>query len=220
MAHHLERAIDKLKKSILHVAAVVEERVLDAVRSLQTRDRALAHEVVAQDTIVDELEVDFEEECLKVLALHQPVATDLRFIISALKINNDLERIADLAVNFSERAANLSLEPPVEIPFDMEQMSRLTIDMLHQSIDALVKMDAQAARRIRRLDDEVDLLTAGAFQAVQDGIRAKPEFLDQYIQFLSCARHLERIADLATNICEDVIYLVEGVIVRHKPASV
>lgn len=220
MAYHLERAIEKLKKSILHVAAVVEERVLDAVRSLQTRDRALAREVIASDSIVDELEVDFEEECLKVLALHQPVATDLRFIIAALKINNDLERIADLAVNLAERAANLALETPVEIPFDMEEMSRLTIDMLHRSIDALVKMDARAARQTRRLDDDVDRITAGAFQAVQNSIRARPEFLEQFIQFLSCARHLERIADLATNISEDVIYLIEGEIVRHQPANI
>lgn len=220
MAHHLEREFEKLKKSILRVAAVVEEHVLDAVRSLQTRDRVLARRVVDSDTIVDQLEVDFEEDCLKVLALHQPVATDLRFIISALKINNDLERIADLAVNLAERAGNLAAEPPVEIPFDMEGMSQLTIDMLHRSIDSLVKMDSQTARQTRKLDDDVDQMTRDAFQAVQDRIRAKPEFLDQYIQWLSCARHLERIADLATNIAEDVIYLVEGEIVRHKPAAV
>lgn len=220
VAHHLEREFDKLKKSILHVAAMVEERVLDAMRSLQTRDRALARQVVESDAVIDELEVDFEEECLKVLALHQPVATDLRFIVAALKINNDLERIADLAVNLAERAANLAAGPPVAIPFDLEGMSRMTIDMLHRSIDALVYMDSRIARETRKLDDDVDRMTREAFEAVQESIRAKPEFLDPFIQFLSCARHLERIADLATNIAEDVIYLIEGEIVRHKPAVV
>lgn len=220
MSHHLERAVEKLKQAILKVAGIVEERVAESVLSLRTRDRDLARKVLESDEDVDTMEVDVEEECLEVLALHQPVAHDLRFIISVLKINHDLERIADLAVNIAERAVNLATEPPVEIPFDMEEMSRKTLDMLRQALDAMVRGDSTAARKTRAMDDDVDRMTAHAFAAVEAKIREKPEFLSQFIQHLSCARHLERIADLATNIAEDVIYLVEGKIVRHKPASV
>lgn len=219
MSQHLLRAIDKLKQEILAVAGVVEERVQEAVSSLRHRDRALAREVVEKDSIVDQMEVDVEEHCLEILALHQPVADHLRFIVSVLKINNDLERIADLAVNIAERSASLATEVPIELPFDLEQMFQQTSTMLKQSIDALVRMDSAAARQVRSWDDIVDQMTVETFRRVEDRIRAEPEQLDQLIQYLSCARHLERIADLATNIAEDVIYLVEGEIVRHKGLS-
>lgn len=220
MSLHLIRAIDRLKQEILTVAGAVEERVIDAVRALQNRDRELARQVIDSDSVVDDLEVDVEEHCLEILALHQPVADQLRFIIAVLKINNDLERIADLAVNIAERASCLASEGAIEIPFDLETMSTLTNEMLRRSIDALVQMDSRAARAIRSQDDAIDQLTAGAFNKVEEQIRACPDSIGRLIQYLSCARHIERIADLAQNIAEDIIYLVEGEIVRHKPNSV
>lgn len=217
MSQHLQRAIDKLKKQLLTMAGAVEERVFDAVQSLHQRDRNLARKVVESDSAIDQMEVDIEEFCLEMLALHQPVADDLRFIVSILKINNDLERIADLAVNIAERSISLAGESAIEIPFDLDLMFRRTNSMLRISIDALVRMDAQAARQVRGQDDDVDRLTADAFQSVEDRIRQRPEQLSPLIQYLSCARHLERIADLATNIAEDVVYSADGEIVRHKP---
>lgn len=216
MSRHLRDAIEKLKQSVVHMAGVVEERLHEAVLALKLRDRQLAEHVVREDREVDQMEIDVEEECLKVLALHQPVATDLRFIIAILKINNDLERIADLAVNLAERACGLAAGPPVAVPFDLEQMSDLALRMLKSSLDALVEMDAGAARCVADIDDAVDAINAEAYVTVQERIRTSPNHIGQLIQYLSCAKHLERIADLATNISEDVIYLVEGEIVRHR----
>ena len=217
MSRHLQREIQKLKKSILHIGAVVEKNLHDGVRSLQTRDADLAREVFDVDTSIDQLEVDVEEECLKVLALHQPVANDLRFIVSVLKINNDLERIGDLAVNIAERALFLESRDPVDCPFDFPAMARKAEDMLRKSLDALVNQDSKLAQKVRAADDEVDALNRQMYLLVQDGIRKRPAELEPLIHLLSASRHVERIADLATNIAEDVIYLVEGHIVRHKP---
>jgi phosphate transport system protein len=163
------------------------------------------------------MEVDIEEQCLEILALHQPVADQLRFIVAVLKINNDLERIADLAVNIAERAYNIAAEGPVPVPFDVADMFQRTNHMLIRSIDSLVQMDSRIARSIRTEDDAVDQMTADAFRIIEERIRADIGSMHQYIQYLSCARHLERIADLAQNIAEDVIYMIDGEIVRHKP---
>lgn len=216
MSRHLEIEIEKLKKSLLVVAGAVEETVTGAVRSLQKRDRQLAESVIESDGLIDNMEVDVEEECLKVLALHQPLAIDLRFIVSVLKINNDLERIADLAVNIAERAAYLATVDPIEPPFDVASMSEKTINMLNRALDSFVNMDAFQARSVTVLDDEVDAINREAFIKVQEGIRADLTHMDQLIHYLSVARHLERIADQATNIAEDVVYLVEGIIIRHR----
>jgi phosphate transport system protein len=216
MSRHLEVEIEKLKRSVLAVAGAVEESLNAAVQALQRRDRALALQVIESDGRIDHMEVDVEEECLKVLALHQPLALDLRFIVSVLKINNDLERIADLAVNIGERAAYLATVDAIEPPFDLSTMASKTVAMLNRSLDALVKMDAYQARAITVLDDEVDAINRDAFIQVQNRIRADIEQMDRLIHYLSVARHLERIADLATNIAEDVVYLVEGVIIRHR----
>lgn len=219
MSRHLQVEIERLKRAVLRMAGVVEETVLAAVRSLQTRDRLLAHRVIERDSEIDQTEVDIEEECLKVLALHQPVAIDLRFIISVLKINNDLERTADLAVNIAERSAYLATQEPIPIPFALPAMVETTTTMLRKSLDALVNMDARQARIVRAMDDEVDGMNRDAFVSIQDRIAQDLSQLDRLIHFLSVARHLERIADLATNIAEDVIYLVEGMIVRHRHES-
>jgi phosphate transport system protein len=216
MTQHMQRELDNLKKMILALSAVAEESVQKAARSLETLDVPLAEEVIGSDDLVDQMEVDLEEECLKVLALHQPVAIDLRFIIAVLKINNDLERIADLAVNIAERTVGLSGMSRVEIPFDFAGMARRAETMLNMSLDALVQLDTGIAHQVIALDDEVDAMHSANYGLIKAQILARPETLDALIQHLSLSRHLERIADLATNIAEDVIYMIDGVIVRHS----
>jgi phosphate transport system protein len=216
MTMHMQREIEKLKKLVLSLGADVEENVHKAVQALQARDRALAEKIIAGDAAVDKFEVYLEEECLKILALHQPVAIDLRFVIAVLKINNDLERIGDLAVNIAERATYLASQEPVEIPFDFVGMANKTKLMLKKSLDALVNMDAREAWEVCAMDDEVDAINRQMYEQVQDGIRQRPDQMKSLIHCLSTSRHLERIADHATNIAEDVIYMVAGEIVRHK----
>ena len=216
MSIHLKREIDKLKKMVLALGATVEDNVAKAVNSLRTRDIALAERIIASDQDVDRKEVELEEECLKVLALHQPVAIDLRFVIAVLKINNDLERIGDLAVNIAERALVLSKLPPIDIPFDFAGMTEKTQRMVKDSLDALVNMNTRLAWQVCAQDDDVDAINREMYIQVQEGIRAQPERMEALIHCLSTSRHLERIADHATNIAEDVIYMAAGEIVRHK----
>ncbi|MBD3236623.1 MAG: phosphate signaling complex protein PhoU [Candidatus Eisenbacteria bacterium] len=211
----LQREIEKVKRMILSLSAVVEESVQKAVTSIERRDVSLAREVIGTDNLIDQAEVDVEEECLKILALHQPVAGDLRLIIAVLKINNDLERIGDLAVNIAHRTLFLCSQPEVPPPVDFTEMSRRTLDMVHQSLDALVNMDAPAARAVLGADDEVDAINRQMFKRIFAAIRANPERTECLQSYSSATRYLERIADSATNIAEDVIYLVEGRIVRH-----
>ena len=216
MPYRLEREIGKLKKSILTLGAVVEERVHMAVQSINERDEKLARQVIDGDPEIDDMEVDLEEECLKLLALHQPVAIDLRFIIAVLKINNDLERIGDLAVNIGERSAFLAVKEPVKIPFDFPTMSEKVKIMLKKSLDALVNMDVGLATAVCEMDDTVDSINREMYAQVKDGFCEQMEHIEVLTHLLSVSRHLERIADLATNIAEDVIYMIEGRIVRHK----
>ncbi len=216
MTLQFHREIDKLKKMVLSLGADVEDNVHKAVQALQNRDTGLAEKIIASDEAVDRFEVYLEEECLKILALHQPVAIDLRFVIAVLKINNDLERIGDLAVNIAERAAFLATQEPVDIPFDFPGMSDKTKLMLRKSLEALVNMDAQMAWDVCAMDDEVDAINREMYNQVQEGIRQQPEKMNSLIHLLSTSRHLERIADGATNIAEDVIYMIAGEIVRHK----
>jgi len=219
MAKHLIREIEKLKKKILSLSAVVEEGVHKAVNSVQRRDDNLAQKVIESDVEIDHLEVDVEEDCLKLLALHQPVAADLRFIVSVLKLNNELERIGDLAVNIAEHSLFLNSQARVDIPFDFPGMAEKAQTMLRNALDALVNHDALMARKVRAADDEVDEMNRQMYQQVREGIKKQPERLECLLHLLSISRHLERIADHATNIAEDVIYIYEGEIVRHTPEN-
>jgi len=216
VARHMEREIERLKKMILSLSAFVEEDVERAVRSVAERDTELAQGVIGADPDIDRTEVDVEEECLKILALHQPVAIDLRFIVAVLKINTDLERIGDLAVNIAERAVFLNAQPEVPTPFDFPGMARKARAMLRRSLDALVTMNAEIAWQVCAADDEVDEINRKMYVQVEDGIRQHPDQIDSLIHMLSISRHLERIADHATNIAEDVIYMIDGDIVRHR----
>jgi phosphate transport system protein len=215
MTMHLAREVEKLKIRILTLGADVEEVLQKAVQSLHTMDGALAQEIAEGDNRIDTMEVDLEEDCLKVLALYQPVANDLRFIVSVLKINNDLERIADLAVNISERVLDLLKYERIAVPFDFSTMSEKVYDMVKRSLDALVKLDQRQAREVISLDDEVDALHQGSYGKVIDRIRQDPKHIEPLICYLVISRYLERIADQATNIAEDVLYPIEGNIVRH-----
>ncbi|MEZ4598385.1 MAG: phosphate signaling complex protein PhoU [Syntrophotaleaceae bacterium] len=215
MTMHLAREIEKLKKRILTLGSEVEDVLQQSVQALDTMDGSLAATVAEGDNRIDTLEVDLEEECLKVLALYQPVANDLRFIISVLKINNDLERIADLAVNISERVLDLLRHERIPVPFQFSEMSGLVSDMVKKSLDSLVNLDQRQAREVIALDDQVDALHHNSYGLVKDRIRKNPNHIEPLICYLVVSRYLERIADQATNIAEDVLYLIEGKIVRH-----
>lgn len=212
----LEKEIEGLKRCILSLGGIVEEQVHLAVKSLINRDEAIADAVIKKDEDIDRAEVEMEEACLKLLALHQPVAIDLRFIITVLKINSELERIGNLAVNICERAQYLARHPQLDTFFDFSKMSSIVKDMLKRSLDSLVNLDAKHAFFVCEMDNQIDEINRQMYESIQDGIRKQTDRLDCYIHTLSVSRHLERIADLATNIAEDVIYMVEGEIVRHQ----
>lgn len=216
MSVHLQHEIENLKKMIIALGTDVEENLHQAVQSLENRDTALGEKIIGADRIIDSREVNLEEECLKILALHQPVAIDLRFVIAVLKINNDLERIGDLAVNIAEKAVFLSSQPAIDIPFDFDGMAAKTKAMLKNSLESLVNIDPKLSRAVCAADDEVDAINREMYGQVQEGIRADINKMERLIHYLGAARHLERIADLATNIAEDVIYMADGEIVRHK----
>jgi len=205
-----------MNKKILVLGTVVEESVRKAVRAIEERSEEIAHEVIDGDNEIDQMEVELEEECLKILALYQPVAADLRFIVAALKINNDLERVGDLAVNISERAVYLCSQRPVNAVFNFHLMASRAQTMLATSLDALVRIDSSLARQVMASDDEVDEMNRDMYIQIQNAIRKFPDDIEPLIHLLSVSRHLERIADLATNIAEDVIYLSEAQIVRHQ----
>jgi phosphate transport system protein len=216
MSVHLQREIDKLKRNLLSLCALVDEQVQLAVRALLDRDPDLAGEVCQRDAEVDRREVELEEDCLKALALHQPVAIDLRILVAALKINNDLERIGDLAVNIARKAKSFASRPPMAIPFDLAGMSEKAQAMLRDSLDALVSLDAGLANEVCGRDDEIDRMKRDARRRVEEMIAAEPGRTTPLLRLLAVSRNLERIADLATNIAEDVIYMVDGKIIRHQ----
>jgi phosphate transport system protein len=216
MAKHLQREIENLKKKILNLSARVEAAVHDSTKAIEERDAHLAQKVIENDIVIDQQEVEIEEECLKILALYQPVAIDLRFIIAVLKINSDLERVGDLAVNVAERAAFLATQPKPDISFDFVGMARAAQLMLTKSLDALVNLSIELAQEVCASDDAIDAMNREMYIKVQQAIRAHPEQMESLIHMLSASRHLERIADHATNIAEDVIYMIEGQIVRHR----
>lgn len=219
MAIHLQRDLENLQRDLLVLAKDVEKAVDMAIRALRERNAGLARQVIAGDSQIDQEENHIEEECLKILALHQPVAIDLRRIAAALKINNELERMADLAEDIAERAEHLARFSPVPIPQKLQHMSDLTTTMVRQSLDAFVHLDAPAARRVCGLDDEVDRLNCEIIEELIGRMQESPAMVEPCLSLFSATRHLERIADHATNIAEDVIYLVKGEIVRHRPAA-
>lgn len=215
---HFHREIDQLKKLVLKQGTLVEDRLRRACTILETMDDIEAKAIMAADWEVDDMEIRIEEECLKILALHQPVARDLRLIVSVIKINAELERIADIAVNIAKRIATIKTCKTDEFVFvvDYRPMALKTLEMVKTSLDALVTEDAALARRIFLMDDEINRMRDQAYKAVIQEIGQKPGSAACLINVYLIARHLERIGDRANNIAEEVIYLVEGEIVRSS----
>ncbi len=209
--HH---ELEKLNKKILELSSKAEERVRRAAEVIITQDSSNIQSIILSDYEIDEMEVEIEEDCLKILALHQPVASDLRFIIAVIKINNEIERIADIAVNIAMRVETISKCKPLDIRFDFNAMSVKVIAMLRMSLDSLVHRDAETARQVFLIDDEVDALRNQVYKRVTALIPEHPDNAKCLINTYLLARHLERIADRATNIAEEVVYLVEGTIIR------
>ncbi len=215
MSKHLEHELDRLETQLLTLSAQVEESIHAAVRALENRDVALAEQIIHDDRIIDEMEVDLEEECLKILALYQPVAGDLRFIIAALKINNELERVGDLAASVAKRVRKLAAAPPIDLPVNLRELAEKTLSLLRQSLDSFVRLDTQLAHQVCFLDKEVDKRNRAVEKMVTQALKETPDQDEAMLQILWVARSLERVGDHATNIAEDVIYMLEGEIVRH-----
>lgn len=213
--NHIDRALDELRRKLLNLSEIVEDSVIQSVQAFVDKDAIKAKKVRDRDTKIDELEVEIEEECLKLLALHQPVATDLRYIVATLKMNNDLERIGDLAANICSRTIRLIDLESVEPPFDIRDITKTVQGMVRKSIRSLIESDPELSRTVLSEDSAVDTEYKKVFNTIQKRIEESPKDCKQIILYLSVMRHLERIADLSTNIAEDVIYFVEGKIVRH-----
>ena len=216
MLHYWQREIENLKKLILSLGAIVEEQIQRSMLSLERRDTALADEVIARDREVDSLEILIEEECLKILALYQPVAKELRFVVAVLKMNNDLERMGDLAANIAKRARYLSKKEKIDILIQFNEVSDKVQSMVKKSLDALVNTDVNLAREVLAADDEVDKLTKITLKRTIIAIEKDLERTKEYFSVRSISKNLERIADSATNIAEDVVYLCSGEIIRHQ----
>ncbi len=216
MSKHLQRDLENVQREILALSAMVEETIDKASRALCERRADLAAQVLRGDDEIDRREVRIEEECLKMLALHQPVAVDLRRIAAVIKINSDLERIADLAHNIAERAEFLATQPAFPIPAKLNRMVEMATMMVRNAIDVFVNLDPRAARQVCALDEQVDQLNREIIEELYDLMRSRAEMVAAAMHCFSAVRHVERIADHATNIAEDVIYLVEGEIARHR----
>ena len=217
MTRHIERQIGNLKEKIRRVGTVVEEAISKSISAVISRDVQLAQRVLANDEAFDRMEVEVEEECLKILALYQPVAADLRFVVAVLKINNDLERMWDLAKNIAKRVAQLEGAGPVELPPEIRTMAMQAEEMVRECLAAVIDADPVLARRIREQDDVVDQARQKVRKRILAGIKEHPENVEVLLRINSITKHIERIADMATNVAEDVIYMVEGDIVRHRP---
>ena len=216
MSTHLTRDLGVLHRNLLSMCATVEELVHKAVDELSDPNIDRAQELAKQDDEVDRFDVSIEEECLKILALHQPVATDLRRITSVLKISAELERVADISVHIAERACGLVNQPGIEVPEKLKEMSHRAVSMLHRAIDAYVGLDSQLARQVCESDDVVDELNREIIYELMESMKRQPELIEATLSLFSASRHIERVADHATNIAEDVVYLVEGEIIRHR----
>lgn len=216
MSKHLQKDMEKLKKELLLLGSMVTQAVNKATVAIVDRRAELADEVINGDDLINDKEVSIEGDCLKILALHQPVAADLRFIIVALKVNNDLERMGDLAVNIAERAAYLSRKEPIAAALDFPHMVEGVNKMVRDSLNALISQDTKLARKVLMMDDEIDEYNRDMYITLQDLMKQNPETIKRAVHLLSTSRHLERIADLSTNIAEEVVFMVDGESIRHR----
>lgn len=219
MTKQFQKEIARLKESILELGTIVEESLARSLSAVAELDISVADDVVNGDERIDTMEIEIEEECLKVLALYQPVAVDLRFIVAVLKMNNDLERIGDLAQNIARCAVSLCELPNYRMDVDLYSYGEKVRRMVHDSLQALIEFDPQLARHVCKSDNEVDVFHRQMYKKVEEHIRKDNSNTTQCLMYLSISRALERIADHSTNIAEDVIYMIEGDIVRHGHKS-
>jgi phosphate transport system protein len=215
MELHFQKELQELKEDLLKMAALVEEAIHTAVQSLVKRDSDLAQKTFAGEDLINGMEIDIEEKCLKLLALAQPMAADLRFITSAMKIITDLERIGDQAVNIAQRAISLNQEPKLKPYFDIPRMAEIAQSMVKDVLDAFVNGDSKLARSVCERDDTVDGLNDQVFRELLTYMMSDPKTIPRAVQLIIVSRCLERIADHATNIAEDVIFLVDARVIKH-----
>lgn len=216
MSKHLNRDLEALEQDLLAQSSIVEGMIVRANQAISELHTGQFEKLLADEDLVNRGEVRIEEECLKILALHQPVAVDLRRVATVMKINADLERIADLAVNLGERAQSLVEYPQFQSPGNLEEMVEVATSMVRDSLDAFVRLDIDLAHEIRLRDDLVDNLNRQVIDVLHEKVRASAGDIEAALHYFSASRHIERIADHATNIAEDVIYLVDGEIARHR----
>lgn len=216
MSRHLHRDLESLEQELLAQGSLVEQMISLASRAVRELQSDLIEKLLAAEDVVNQQEVEIEEECLKILALHQPVAVDLRRVATVMKINSDLERIADLAVNIGERSQSLISHGDFPLPENVDQMAEVATSMVRDALDAFVRLDVEAARDVCLRDDLVDDLNRQLISELHKLVESDAAEIEPALHFFSASRHLERIADHATNIAEDVIYLVDGEITRHR----
>ncbi len=218
MERHLDEELKELHKDILRMAVMAQEAIFKSVESLKERDRASALEVINTDDKIDELELQIDEKCIDLIARYQPMAKDLRFITTGMKINSELERIADLAVDISQRVLELVDKPLLKPLIDIPKLSVVAQNMVRDSIDAFVNRDVELAKKVVLSDSEADKLrNLVQDELINDYMAKDPKSADRAVQLLLISRHLERICDHTTNIAEDVVYMVEGKVVKHHP---
>lgn len=215
MSVHFQQEMNRLKEKILRMGARVEEAIRDSVEALKARDAGKAKQVIASDKQIDALEIEIDEACHQLLALYQPVASDMRFITSTLKMTSDLERMGDLAVNISERVLSLIQEPPLKPLIDIPRLAQIAQEMVKRSLDALVRLDAATAKQVCEQDDLADQLHEQIVRELISFMLEDKNNIRRALDLISISRQLERIADHATNVAEDVIYLVQGKDIRH-----
>jgi phosphate transport system protein len=215
MERHFEREIDSLKEQLLLMGGRAEQLVRKSIASLVRRDPDLARETFDDDRQIDRLEIDIEERCIRLFALQQPLATDLRFIMAALKISNDLERVGDHGVNIAQSTIRLVEQPQLKPLVDIPRMADLSTAMLNDALDAFVRRDSESARRLCAKDDEVDQLNRQVFRELISYMIESPSTISRAMELILVARNLERVADLATNIAEEVVFVHEAKIIKH-----
>ena len=220
MTKHLDRELDSLRSDLISQFGLVEHMILSAVRSLAERRSDLADDVISQDSIIDSNDIKFEEECLKLLALHQPVATSMRWLFTVVKVNNELERMADLACNIAERAKSIQQYPLFPVPEELDEMAAGATRMVKTALDSFIEGDVDKSRAVIAADDDVDEKNKILIDLLHEMMRENSDYIAPAVHCFSASRHLERIADLAVNISEEVIYLVQGDIVRHQHGEV
>jgi phosphate transport system protein len=212
---HFQEELEQLKTRLLEMGGLAEDRVRSAVRAMVDRDPALVEKVLVSDTAINQLHIEIDDRCFKLLALHQPMAVDLRAIVSAVKINTDLERVGDLAINIAEAVSRYLQHPPVKELSDISRMAAIAQDMLRDALDAFVRRDLVLAQQVLDRDDELDMLKTVVFRELLDHMLRDQSAVEPALDLLLISRHLERIGDHATNVAEDVIFMVSAKDVRH-----